>query len=446
MKTVLVFGAGMVARPLIEYFLQRKYPVVVASKAFTPGIEALLESHPAGKKVSVDVMNPRAVNSLVKSADVVISLLPYTIHHRVVESCLQFRKHLITTSYLRDDVERFHPEALAKDTLILMEAGMDPGIDHMSARSVIDRVHGEGGMIESFDSYCGGLPAPSAADNPWKYKFSWSPKGVLLAARNSARYLEKGKIVKVPAEELHLQTQPIVVNTHRLEVFPNRDALPYVSKYNIGEAASVFRGTLRYPGWSHTMHTIRELGLLEETPLTGLAKLSNKNILAKILGHPPNDGVMEAVRKQVTRTGEPVEQQRLLERLKWIGLFSDDPYQKRDSSPIDFLNELMLQRMQYREGEQDMILLQHRFEVRYPWGRERIVATLECYGYPGQNGATAQCVSYPAAAAARLILDGKIKERGTRIPVDREIYQPVLAELEALGIRFQEQRMPLAGA
>ena len=440
MAQVVVFGAGMIARPLIEYFVQRKFSVTVASREFTAVIDSLLQTSPNAQKVVIDVQDQAAVNRLVASADVVVSLLPYTIHVKIVNACLKLKKHLVTTSYLQDDIKRFHEEAEANDITILMETGMDPGIDHMSARQVIDEVHQAGGEVETFHSYCGGLPAPDSATNPWKYKFSWSPKGVLLAARHSARYLNNGKIVEVPAERLFEQTQPIRIDSYALEVYPNRDALPYRNKYDIPEAHTIFRGTLRYPGWSVTMETIRELGFLEDREMQLGERESYHDVTGKILDIPSGNGAREMVSTHLSRNGKLSHKDAILQRLEWIGLFSDDRFIETRTTPIDFLNYLMLKKMQYHPGEEDMILMRHEFDVRYNDRRERIVLTLNCFGHPGENGATAQCVSYPAAVAARLILEGKITRRGTIIPVDREIYQPVLEELTRMDISFKRQQ------
>ncbi|RMF61019.1 MAG: saccharopine dehydrogenase [Calditrichaeota bacterium] len=439
MKRVVVFGAGMIARPLIEYLLKHHLRVVVASKEFSPAIDTLLEVSPQGEKVVVDVTDEAAVESLVSQAEVVVSLLPYTIHEKIVRACLKCRKHLVTTSYLREDIKAYQAEAEGKGIIILMESGMDPGIDHMSACRFIDEVHSRNGVVERFYSYCGGLPAPNAANNPWKYKFSWSPRGVLLAARSGARYLENDEVVEISPEHLFEHCVPRNINSHQLESFPNRDALPYQQKYHIEEAHSVFRGTLRYPGWGKTMKSLREMGLLEVQPLQGVKSLSRKEVLGRIFHRYPGREVVEKVRSFLVNILDG-ESEEVFQRLQWIGLFGDETMETDTTTPLDFLNTLMFRKMQYQPGEEDMILMEHEFWVSYPTGKEKVHLTLEERGYPGKNGATAKCVSYPAAIATRLILEGKIKRAGTTIPVEKEIYQPILDELEELGIRFIENR------
>nr|HID14044.1 saccharopine dehydrogenase [Anaerolineae bacterium] len=436
MKHVLVLGAGLVARPLVRYLLdQPEYHVTVASRTVSKA-EALVGDHPRGKAVAFDITRDReALSSLVAEADLAVSLLPYIYHVQVAEQCVRHRKPLVTTSYVSDGMRALDGAAREAGVILLNEIGLDPGIDHMAAMRVIHRVHDAGGEVKSFRSYCGGLPAPDANDNPLGYKFSWSPRGVVLAGRNDARYLENGHIVEIPNARLfatHYVTW--VEGLGDFEAYPNRDSLSYIERYTIPETDTMYRGTLRNLGWCDVMQKLNELGYfsLDERPdlpgktfqqvmaeLIGEEDVVNlKTDLAAFLNLSPNSGVMMA--------------------LEWLGLLEDAPVSDK-TTLLDILADQMLLRMPYREGERDMVVLVHEFTAAYPDRRERITSTLIDFGIPGGDTAMARTVGLPAAIGARLVLEGKINLTGVHIPVLPEIYEPVLGELEQLGIACVEK-------
>ncbi len=436
MKHVLVFGAGLVAKPLVQYLLDRAgLQVTVASRTVSKA-EALVGDHPRGKAVAFDIEQDSAsLSDLVAQADLAISLLPYIYHVRVAEQCIRHRKPLVTTSYVSDGMRALDGAAQGAGVILLNEIGLDPGIDHMSAMRVIHRVHEAGGEVKSFRSYCGGLPAPDANDNPLGYKFSWSPRGVVLAGRNDARYLEHGHIVEVPNGRLfatHFLTW--VEGLGDFEAYPNRDSLPYIKIYGIPETDTMYRGTLRNLGWCDVMQKLNELGYfgLDERPdLPGktfrqvMAGLIGKDDtpdleagLADFLNVAPNCGVMMA--------------------LEWLGLLSDAPVSDK-TTLLDVLADQMLPKMLYREGERDMVILVHEFVAAYPDRRESITSTLIDFGLPGGDTSMSRLVGLPAAIGTRLILEGEITLTGVHIPVLPEIYEPVLDELEQLGVACVEK-------
>jgi saccharopine dehydrogenase-like NADP-dependent oxidoreductase len=249
MHRVLVLGAGMVAKPLIDYLLDKGCMIKIACNTCS-NAQRILKEHPGGEIVYWDADNTAELKPMVKEADIVVSLLPYRFHCSVAEVCIEYRKPMVTTSYVREEMAELDKAAREAGIIILNEAGLDPGIDHMSAMKIIDRVKDEGGVIEKFWSICGALPSPEYADNPLGYKFTWSPEGVLLASLNDARYLDKGQIVEVKPDDLFKKTFDYEIkNVGALEVYANRDSISYIDIYGLGDIKTIFRGTFRFRGW-----------------------------------------------------------------------------------------------------------------------------------------------------------------------------------------------------
>jgi saccharopine dehydrogenase (NADP+, L-glutamate forming)/spermidine synthase len=367
-------------------------------------------------------------------------MVPYTFHPVVAELAIERGRHLVTASYVSPAMRALDAPARARGVVLLNELGLDPGIDHMEAMRIIHEVHDRGGRVVGFTSWCGGLPAPEANTNPFGYKFSWSPRGVLLASKNPARFLKDGRIVSVPAEDLFASFQVIAIpGLGDFEGYPNRDSVPYRETYGIPEAMTVLRGTLRYSGWCETLRRMVALGLLDEGAKDRTGG-TFRDLLSELAGAAPGADVRAAV---AARLGL-VQDAAVLSRFDWLGLFAADPLPVPRGSAFDNLAALMVDRLAYAEGERDMIALQHEFLVRTASGlNERIVSTLIDYGVPGGDSSMSRTVGLPAAIGARLILEGKIRAAGVQVPVLPEIYVPILEELEALGVRFEEKRQVL---
>jgi saccharopine dehydrogenase (NADP+, L-glutamate forming) len=435
MSRILVLGAGLVARPLVQYLLdQPDFQVTVASRTVEKA-RALIGDRPNGRALAFDIeREPERLDDLVAQADLAVSMLPYIHHLQVAHACLRHRRHLVTTSYVKDEMRALDSAARQAGVLFLNEIGLDPGIDHMSAMRIIDRVHADGGRVVSFRSYCGGLPAPEANTNPFGYKFSWSPRGVLLAGRNDARYLEDGQVVEIPNRRLFATRHTVPVEgVGDLEAYPNRDSLPYIQLYGIPEARTMYRGTLRYPGWCETWQKFVELGLLDLTEREDLAGMTYRQLLAHLIGRPETSDLR---RDLAVHLNIPVDSP-ILDRFEWLGLFRDDPLPP-ERTILDVLAVRMQEKLQYAPGERDMVVLLHDFVAEYPDRRERIRSWLVDFGIPHGDTAMARTVGLPAAIATRLILQGVIRLTGVHIPVLPEIYGPVLAELEERGIGVQE--------
>jgi len=434
MKRVLVLGAGLVAGPLVRYLLDIEgFEVTVASRTVSKA-ERLTGDARNGIARGLDVRDEAALETLISEHDLSISLLPYVYHPLVARMCIKHRKQMVTTSYVSDNMRALDGPARKAGVILLNEVGVDPGIDHMSAMQIIHRIQGSGGTLVSFTSNTGGLPAPDANDNPFGYKFSWAPRGVVSAGKNPARYLKGGEVVEIPGPELFAHHWPCeVVGFGTLEVYPNRDSIPYINSYSIPTVRNMFRGTLRYPGWCDTLKAIVDLGLLDETERDDLAGVTFGGLIAGRIG---SDGV-DLKQDLADHLGMSIDAKPIRD-LEWLGFLGDERISPEDTSYLDVVAARMLSKMQYAPGERDMLVMQHEFLAEYPDRTEKTTSTLIDYGVPNGDSAMSRLVGLPAAIAARRVLQGEIELTGVHVPTIPEIYEPVLAELAALGVVFTE--------
>ncbi|MFH1213985.1 MAG: saccharopine dehydrogenase C-terminal domain-containing protein [Candidatus Neomarinimicrobiota bacterium] len=439
MKKILVLGAGLVSRPLIRYLLNvPEFEVTVATRTVSKA-EHLLEGHPRGKAVALNVENADELRQMVSTCDLAISLLPYIHHVKVANLCIEFKKHMVTTSYISPAMKALEEPAKAAGILILNEIGVDPGIDHMSAMRIIHAVENKGGKVVSFKSYCGGLPAPEANTNPYGYKFSWSPRGVLMAGRNDAKYLENGKVVDIPGKELFKNRWPLTVEGMAFETYPNRNSLPYIETYGLKDTRTMFRGTIRNIGWCDTLFCIAKLGLLSDEKRSDLAGLTFDGLTRKLVMAKPGESTRATLKRHLGMDATD----KVLTDLEWLGLTSSETLPVTDPTLLDVMTARFLEKMSYAPRERDMIVLYHEFMAEYPGKKEKITSTLVDFGIPGGDSSMARTVSLPAAIATRLILKGKIKLTGVLAPVMPEVYNPVLDELETMDIICKEQTFPV---
>ena len=437
MKNVLLLGAGLMAPPLIRYLLEHGFALTVASDVPDRAAK-LIAGHPNGRSIPFDARDVARLEELVGEHDLAISLLPAPLHPLVAEACVARSTPMVTTSYVSPEMRRLNEAARDAGIILLNEIGVDPGIDHMSAMRIIHGVEKRGGKVASFKSYCGGLPAPEDNDNPWGYKFSWSPRAVCTAGKNSARYREEGKEINVPGPDLFLHHHPVEVEgLGTLEAYPNRDSLAYLDLYGLQGIETMFRGTFRYEGWCACLKKIVDLGLLSEDPVTYPPGMTLADWTKTFLKVPDTANLRADLAKQFQLD----ESSNVLDRFQWLGLMSDEPVgiTGEETTPLDVLAAQLLKKMPYKPGERDMIVLCHYFIAKFPDGKtEEITSTLIDYGRPDGDSSMAHTVSLPAAIGARLILEGVITDTGVHIPVKPEIYNPVLDELENLDIKCIE--------
>ena len=435
MKKVLILGAGMVARPLVRYLLDNGFSLTQGD--IEPDrAEGMIDGHPNGRAIRIDLADADAIRRLVSEHDITVSLVPPPFHPRVARYCIDAGKPMATASYVSPEMAALEDEARAAGVTILNEIGVDPGLDHMSAMQVVDKVRAKGGRILSFRSYCGGLPAPEANDNPFGYKFSWAPRGVLMASRNNAEYLLHGMHIEVPGDHLFRDMHLLHVNgVGDFEAYPNRNSNSYIDIYGLDGVRTMFRGTLRNMGWCDCLYQYGQLGLLDIEPVAEPVA-SRSDLIRRLAGALENEGPAEAMARalQIPLSALPIM------NLGWLGMFSEDPLDDDRPAPIDVLGGLMLEKLAFRENERDMIVMKHEFVAEYPDGRrEQLVSQMVDFGVPGGDSAMARTVSLPLAIGVKLMLDGTIARPGVLRPITREIYEPVLRELAQLGIVCEEK-------
>lgn len=428
MQQILLFGAGKSATSLIRYLVTlaetRNWQLVVVDTNLSLA-QSKIGSSSRALAVSIDVANEQERQSLVEAASIVISLLPPALHHLVARSCVSAGKHLLTASYLDDPIRSLEPAIREKGLLFLCEMGLDPGIDHMSAMQLISRIKQDAGRIRSFRSHTGGLVAPDSDNNPWHYKISWNPRNVVLAGSAGAHYKEEGQIVTRAYKELFVSPETTAVDSiGKLAWYPNRDSLSYIPIYQLEEAATFIRTTLRYPSFTRAWDSIVQAGLTDDhTPLPS-ATSTFAEWSAPILPYVRDDNRIQ---------------------LEFLGLFdkttvpSGDRTGVRAKTSADILQYLLETRLAMHPGDKDMIVMQHEIQYeRSGSGLRDVRSTLVVKGDDHLQTAMAKTVGLPLGIAARLILEGKIRLTGLHIPILPEIYTPVLQELEEQGIRFVE--------
>lgn len=419
------------------------FPLLHTACRTLASAEKLSEGVKHATPFALDVNDPKALDAAVGQHDLVISLIPYTFHVKVIESAIRQKKHVVTTSYVSPAMQELDAAAQEAGITVLNEIGLDPGIDHLYAVKTIEEVHKAGGKITSFLSYCGGLPAPEDSDNPLGYKFSWSSRGVLLALGNNASFYQDGQTVNISGKELMGAAKPYhIYPGYAFVAYPNRDSTPYKERYNIPEAQTIIRGTLRYQGFPEFIRTLVQTGFLTETPVDILSKPTSWKEATKVIVGAKSSSeadLKEAILSKAT-FNSPEEKKRILSGLAWVGLFSDEEITPR-GNPLDTLCATLEKKMQYEGEERDLVLLQHKFEIEHADGRtETRTSTLVEYGNPKGYSAMAKTVGVPCGVAVKQVLNGTISKRGVLAPVTWDIAEPLLKELkEEHGITMHEK-------
>ncbi|KAJ5000486.1 Saccharopine dehydrogenase [Colletotrichum sp. SAR 10_66] len=442
--SVLMLGAGFVTRPTLDILSEAGIPVTVACRTLESA-QKLSAGVKHATPISLDVTNDAALDAEVAKHDLVISLIPYTFHATVIKSAIRQKKHVVTTSYVSPAMMELDQQAKEAGITVMNEIGLDPGIDHLYAVKTIEEVHAEGGKIVSFLSYCGGLPAPEASDNPLGYKFSWSSRGVLLALRNAAKYYKDGQVVDVASKDLMGTAKPYYIYPgYAFVAYPNRDSTPYKERYNIPEAETIIRGTLRYQGFPQFIKVLVDIGFLDDTAQQALSSpVPWKEATKAVVGAASSSqSDLEAAILSKATFESPEDQQRILSGLRWIGVFSDEQTIPR-GNPLDTLCATLEKKMQFEEGERDMVMLQHKFEIEHKSGaRETRTSTLVEYGDPKGYSAMAKLVGVPCGVAVQQVLNGTISEKGVLAPMNSKINDPLIKELkEKYGIFLIEKTL-----
>ncbi len=436
MKKILILGAGRSSASLISYLLkqsqQQGWEVTVGDYSEENARERVKGY--SARAIAFEATNEMLKREEVAKADLVISMLPPAHHLTVAETCVEYGKHLLTASYVSPEISALDEKAKKKNILILMECGLDPGIDHMSALKEIHKLKQEGVKITSFCSYTGGLVAPESDNNPWNYKISWNPRNVVLAGQGTVKYLENGQFNYIPYHKLFSRTEKIVVNGYgEFEGYANRDSLKYRSVYGLEEVATFIRGTLRSPGYCGAWDVFVQLGMTDDSYLLeNSVELTYKDFVSSYL--PVSDkSVKDRLREYLGLDEE------ILFKLEWLGLFGDEKINEQQVTPAQALQKLIEKKWKLEKGDKDMIVMQHKFGYKWQGKQKELASSLVVIGDDSVYTAMAKTVGLPLGIAAKLILQGKIKLTGVQIPVLKELYEPILAELEEYGIVFKTE-------
>jgi saccharopine dehydrogenase-like NADP-dependent oxidoreductase len=435
MKKVLILGAGLVVKPIVTYLLDQGYQVTVATRTKSKAV-AMIDGHANGTALEWTVDDEAALSEMVKNHDLTVSLLPWAHHVMVANFCIAHKKNMVTTSYVKPPMKALDKGAKDAGIIILNELGLDPGIDHMSAMRIIDHIHNKEGKVEEFYSLCGALPAPEACDNPFNYKFSWSPKGVVMAGNNDGHFLRRGKEIYV--EPIDLFKEPFSVDfpdVGKLEVYPNRDSMPYVELYSIPETNTIFRGTFRHPGWCEAMDAMKRMHLItsDEYDFTGK---TYAEFVAMLIGEKDTQDIRNKAAAYLNLPADSLP----FKAMDWLGLFDDTPMERGIDTPYEITSDLMISKMMLGDNERDMVVMQHTFLASYPDGKKEVIKSrMLDFGTPATDTAVARTVALPAAVGVEMILENKITARGVHIPVIPEIYNPILDRLEDMDIKMIEE-------
>lgn len=438
MKTILVIGAGRSSSALINYLLVNSesfdWQVRVGDVNLTQA-EERVGANKRGTAFVFDINDQQQREMEIKGADIVVSMLPAFMHGQVAEDCVRFGKHLVTASYVSDKMKSLDAEARAKGVILLNEIGLDPGIDHMSAMQIIDDIRSKGGEMNAFYSYCGGLVAPESNDNPWGYKFSWNPRNVILAGQGTAQYIRNGKYRYLPYQRLFSEAQSITVEGHgKFDAYANRDSLSYRAVYGLENIPTMLRGTLRHNGFCEAWNVFVQLGITDDTwKLEDSANMTYAELAAALL--PEGNGTL---REQLAKLSGVESAGSVMDMIEWTGVLSDVKIGLNNATPAQALQKLLEDKWKLKQGDKDMVVMQHIFEYKLNGKQQKITSSLVVKGDDEVHTAMAKTVGLPAAIAIKMILNGKYSGRGVTVPVKKELYEPVLNELKEHGIVFRE--------
>ena len=440
MKKILVIGAGRSAVTLIKYLLDNSsannWQVTVADFSIELADQAV-RNHNNGKAIFFNVTDKKQRESEIENADIVISMLPASLHITAAKDCVRLGKNLVTASYVSSEIAELDEAAKQAGILLLNEIGLDPGIDHMSAMQVIDEIKENGGELTSFKSFCGGLVHPDYDNNPWNYKFTWNPRNVVLAGQGTAQYIENGDYKYIPYTSLFERTEYMeVLDAGEFEGYANRDSLSYRKSYGLDDIPTLFRGTLRRKGYSEAWNVFVQLGMTDDTyKIENSASITNREFINMFL--PFNDAltVEEKLCKQFSLTTDSV----IFQKIAWLSTFSENKVGIENASPAQILQKICEEKWTLGSEDKDMIVMQHQFEYVQNGEQKKLNSSLLVFGDDPRYTSMAKTVGLPVAIATKLILSGAIKSTGVKIPTTKDIYVPVLKELEENGINFVEE-------
>ncbi|XLS28791.1 saccharopine dehydrogenase family protein [Flavobacteriaceae bacterium M23B6Z8] len=448
MRNILIIGGGKSTSYLIQYLLDKSISenlFITIGDIYPQNAEELLQNHSNAKAVQLDIFNDTQRQSAIKNADIIISMLPASLHMEVAKDCLHYKKNMVTASYVSQEMKLLDKEVTENGLLFMNEIGVDPGIDHMSAMEVIDRIRDEGGKMLLFESFTGGLVAPESDTNLWNYKFTWNPRNVVLAGQGgAAKFIQEGTYKYIPYHKLFRRTEFLdIAGFGKFEAYANRDSLKYREAYGLSDALTLYRGTMRRVGYSKAWNMFVQLGLTDDSyELEGSENMSYRDFINSFLPYSPTDSVELKLRHYLKIDQDDI----MWEKLVDLDLFNPDKkVGLKNATPAKMLQKILEEHWTLQDDDKDMIVMYHKFGFELNGKKRQIDASMVSLGKDRTYTAMAKTVGLPVAIAALQILNGKIKMTGVRIPISREIYQPILKELKANNIVFVEREVPYLG-
>ena len=448
MKNILIIGAGKSSSALIKYLLdtsEEENLFLTIGDISTENAHKLINNHQNATAIVLDVFDKKQREEQIQKADLVISMLPARFHLDVAKDCIAFNKHMVTASYISDEMKALDAEAKKKGLVFMNEIGLDPGIDHMSAMQIIDRIKDAGGKMLLFESFCGGIVAPESDNNLWNYKFTWNPRNVVLAGQGgAAMFIQEGTYKYIPYHKLFRRSEFLEVKGNgKFEAIANRDSLKYRSVYGLDDIPTMYRGTIRKVGFSRAWNIFVQLGMTDDSyTIEESENMSYRDFINLFLTYSPSDSVELKLRSYLKIDQDDVMWEKLIELdifnpTKKIGL--------KNATPAQMLQNILEESWTLDENDKDMIVMQHLFGYELNGERFQIESSFVVLGENQTYTAMSKTVGLPVGIAAVNILKGKIKTPGVQIPISKEVYEPILKELEAHGIIFSEEKVPYLG-
>ncbi|MDQ7959269.1 saccharopine dehydrogenase C-terminal domain-containing protein [Flavobacterium lindanitolerans] len=448
MRHILIIGAGRSASSLIQYLLNKSEEENLHLTIGDLSLELAqrkTKNHKNATAIAFDIFNESQRKEEIQKADIVISMLPAHMHIEVAKDCITYKKHMVTASYISEAMQNLDAQAKENNLVFMNEIGLDPGIDHMSAMKVIDEIRDKGGKIILFESFCGGLVAPESDNNLWNYKFTWNPRNVVLAGQGgAAKFIQEGTYKYIPYHKLFRRTEFMEVEGYgRFEGYANRDSLKYRSVYGLDDALTLYRGTIRRVGFSKAWNMFVQLGMTDDSyVMENSETMTYREFTNSFLPYHPTDSVEIKLRLILKIDQDDIKWDKLLEldlfnNKKIVGL--------KNATPAQILEKILSESWSLEEHDKDMIVMYHKFGYVLNGKEKQIDSTMVCIGDDQTYTAMAKTVGLPVAIATLQILNGNIKTPGVQLPIRKEVYLPILKELENYGVTFNEKEVPYMG-
>ena len=448
MRNILIIGAGRSSSSLIKYLLDKSEKEnlhLILGDLNIESAKEKLNNHPNATALKLDIFKVEDRKKAIKNAAIVISMLPARFHIDVAKDCITYKKSLVTASYVSPEMKALHNDVVENDLTFMNEIGVDPGIDHMSAMELLDSIRDRGGKLLLFESFTGGLVSPDCDDNLWNYKFTWNPRNVVVSGQGgAAKFIQEGKYKYIPYQKLFRRTEFLNIEGYgKFEAYANRDSLKYRSVYGLDAIPTLYRGTIRRVGFSRAWNIFVQLGMTDDSyKLEGSENMTNREFINSFLAYHPTDSVELKLRHYLKIDQDDI----LWSKLEELDIFNSSKLIGiKNATPAQMLQKILMDSWTLKPDDKDMIVMYHKFGYELNGKQEQIDSQLVVLGDDQDYTAMAKTVGLPVAIASLKILNNEITKKGVIIPIDKEVYAPILSELKDFGIVFKERKVPFLG-